>query len=424
MEGPHVFRFLHVADIHLDSPLRGLERYEGAPLDKLRNATRQALKNLVQTAIDEQVAFVVIAGDLYDGDWRDYQTGLFLVGQMGRLREASIPVFIIAGNHDAANKMTRDLRLPPNVKVFGHKKPETLRLDDFQVAIHGQSFATQAVYDDLAASYPTGQRGWFNIGLLHTCGPGSAEHESYAPCTLDTLRGKQYDYWALGHIHQREVLHDDPHIVYSGNLQGRSVRETGPKGCMLVTVNDAGKVHVEPRFLDVLRWQHCRVECAGATNEDEVLERVGGTFQDLIRTADDRLLAVRVELTGACPVHKKLTSKKEQCVNEIRSLANETGDAWVEKVILRTTSHETLDESYLTDGTLGELDQLFAEINADHERLMGLGEALADLKRKLPPELKEGPDALDFDDPDHVRAILEQARHILVSRLVPAGGDA
>ncbi|MBM4071415.1 MAG: DNA repair exonuclease [Planctomycetes bacterium] len=419
-----MFRFLHVADIHLDSPLRGLERYEGAPIEKLRNATRQALRNLVQTAIDEQVAFVVIAGDLYDGDWRDYQTGLFLVGQMGRLRDANIPVFIIAGNHDAANKMTRDLRLPANVTVLGHKKPETFRLDDCQVAIHGQSFATQAVYDDLAAGYPAAQRGWFNIGLLHTCGTGREGHEPYAPCTLDTLRGKHYDYWALGHIHQREILHDDPPIVYSGNLQGRSVRETGPKGCMLVTVDAASRVHVEPRFLDVLRWQHCRVECAGATSTDEVLERVGSAFQNLVRNADDRLLAVRVELTGSCAIHKKLTAKKEQCVNEIRALANETGDAWVEKVLLRTAPQEAIDESCLADGPLGELDQLIAEIHVDHERLMGLGESLAELRRKLPAELQDGPDALDFDNPEQLRIILEQARHILVSRLIPAGGEA
>jgi hypothetical protein len=155
-----------------------------------------------------------------------------------------------------------------------------------------------------------------------------------------------------------------------------------------------------------------------------VLERAGLALQELARRAEDRPLAVRVELTGACPIHKKLTAKKEQLINEIRALANETGDAWVEKVILRTAPPEAFDDAHLLDGPLGELEQLFAEINADHERLMGMGEALADLKRKLPPELKEGPDAFDLDDPDHVRGLLEQARHILVSRLVPAGGDA
>jgi DNA repair protein SbcD/Mre11 len=418
-----MFQFLHAADIHLDSPLQGLEQYEGAPVERMRSATRQALKNLVQTAIDREVAFVLIAGDLYDGDWRDYQTGLFLVGQMARLREAGIPVFVIAGNHDAANKMTRDLRLPENVKKFGHKKPETLRLDDYQVAIHGQSFATQAVFDDLAAGYPAGERGWFNIGLLHTCGTGREGHERYAPCTLDTLRSRNYNYWALGHIHRREILHEDPRIAFSGNLQGRNVREAGPKGCFLVTVDDVDRVQVEPHFLDVVRWEQCRVDCTAAATEDDVLERFRCEFQKLLQEADDRLLAVRVELTGSCPAHKKLAARPEQVIGEVRAQAQQAGggDAWVEKVKLCTSLPQCLEETYLTEGPLGELNQLIAEIAADNGQLLALGNELADLNKKLPPELKDGPDGLDLARPDNLRAVLNQVQQILSNRLVPGG---
>src|SRR5713101_8288517 len=120
-----MFKFLHAADIHLDSPLKGLERYEGAPIDQLRQATRRALENLIQLALDEKVAFVLIAGDLYDGTWKDYNTGLFLTAQMARLREANIAVVVIAGNHDAANKMTRTLRLPDNVTLLAAAKPDS-----------------------------------------------------------------------------------------------------------------------------------------------------------------------------------------------------------------------------------------------------------------------------------------------------------
>jgi exonuclease SbcD len=420
-----MFQFLHAADIHLDSPLQGLEHYEGAPVERVRNATRQALKNLVQAAIDREVAFVLIAGDLYDGDWRDYQTGLFLVSQMARLKEASIPVFLIAGNHDAANKMTRDLRLPDNVKKFGHKKPETLRLDDYQVAIHGQSFATQAVFDDLAAGYPAGERGWFNIGLLHTCGTGREGHERYAPCTLDTLRSKNYSYWALGHIHRREILHEDPCIAFSGNLQGRNVRELGPKGCFLVTVDDVHRVHMEPHFLDVLRWEQCRVDCTGAATEDDVLERFRSEFQKLLQQADDRLLAVRVELSGACQAHKRLAARPEQVIGEIRAQAQQTGggDAWVEKVKVLTSLPQDLDDAYVTEGPLGELNQLIADLAADDRQLLALGNELADLKKKLPAELKEGPDGLDLDSPHRLRTILNEVQQILTNRLVPSGGE-
>ena len=159
--------FIHAADIHLDSPLRGLERYENAPVERIRGATRRAFTRLIDLAIDAKVDFVLIAGDLYDGDWRDYNTGLYLVRQLGRLRDLKIPVFIIAGNHDAANKMTRALRLPENVCFLAHERPETLRLEDLGVAIHGQSFEKQAVFDDLAAGYQDRQWG---IAIKHDDG--------------------------------------------------------------------------------------------------------------------------------------------------------------------------------------------------------------------------------------------------------------
>ena len=193
--------FLHAADIHLDSPLRGLERYENAPVDRMRRATRRAFERLVDLAIEKRVDFVVIAGDLYDGDCRDYNTGLYLTRQLGRLRDEKIPVFLIAGNHDAANRMTRVLPLPDNVRMLGHDRPETVCIKDLDVAIHGQSFGKPAVTENLAAGYPAALPGCVNIGVLHTGLGGMNGHERYAPCTLDELRFKRYDYWALGHIH-------------------------------------------------------------------------------------------------------------------------------------------------------------------------------------------------------------------------------
>ena len=192
-----MFKFLHAADIHLDSPLRGLQRYEGAPVEEIRQASRRALENLVQLAIDQSVAFVLIAGDLYDGDWKDHRTGLYFVSQMVRLRAAGIPVIAIAGNHDAANKMTRTLPLPENVHVLDHRRPETFLLEQPGVAIHGQSFATPTVLEDLSAAYPPAVGGMLNIGLLHTCATGREGHQPYAPCTIPGLISKHYDYWAL-----------------------------------------------------------------------------------------------------------------------------------------------------------------------------------------------------------------------------------
>jgi DNA repair protein SbcD/Mre11 len=184
------FRFIHAADIHLDSPLRGLSAYENAPAQQLRNASREALKELVTKAIEDSVSFVVFAGDLYDGDWRDYNTGIFFAMQMGRLAKAGIRAFVLHGNHDAESEMTKKLVLPDNVIVFSSRSAQVHKIDDLKVALHGQSFANRATEENLAASYKAKVSDHFNIGVLHTALQGYAAHANYAPCTVDELHSK------------------------------------------------------------------------------------------------------------------------------------------------------------------------------------------------------------------------------------------
>lgn len=248
-----MFKFLHAADIHLDSPLLRLDVYEGAPAADIRGATRRAFENLVQTALAETVDFVLLAGDVYDGNWKDYNTGLHFASRLARLREAGIPVLLAAGNHDAASSISRSLRLPDSVRVFPHDRPATVVLEPVNVAVHGQGFGTPAVRVDLSRGYPPPVPGCFNVGLLHTAVNGREGHEPYAPCTLAALREKGYDYWALGHVHQHEVLSEAPLVVFPGNTQGRHARETGPKECVLVTVDDADRTAVDFRPLDIVR---------------------------------------------------------------------------------------------------------------------------------------------------------------------------
>ena len=172
-------RFIHAADIHLDSPLHGLAAYPDAPADLLRNATRDAFTALVNRAIDETIDFVVIAGDLYDGTWRDHNTGIFFCREMGRLRRAGIRVYLLYGNHDAESEMTKKLVLPDNVFAFSARKCETFRIEEYKVALHGQSFRERETVDNLAAHYCSPLPGYTNIGVLHTALEGHREHAAY-----------------------------------------------------------------------------------------------------------------------------------------------------------------------------------------------------------------------------------------------------
>ena len=411
-----MFKFLHAADIHLDSPQLGLDRYEGAPVEECRRSTRRALENLVRLAVEERVAFVLIVGDLYDGDWPDYNTGLFFCARMAALRDAGIPVYLIRGNHDAANAMTRDLRPLDNVTFLDTKKPQTVYLERVDVAIHGQGFDTRAVRENLSLAYPRHDPGVFNVGMLHTCVNGGRDgHEDYAPCSLDDLRRRGYQYWALGHIHRREMLHrpGEPVIAFPGNIQGRHVRETGPKGCLLVTVDDAREARVEPRWLDVVRWGVCRVDADGAVDADDLLARVRERTAALLPGADDRTLALRVEVAGACRAHAEVAADWLYWTTEVRKTAYETGGGriWVEKVVSRTRPPGEADVP--GEGPLAELSALLDELRGDDDFLKALGDrALDDLKKKLPHDLLDG-----LDTADRLRDLLGQVGPLLLTRL-------
>lgn len=415
-----MFKFIHAADIHLDSPLRGLARYDGAPVERIRGATRQAFKNLVDLAISEEVDLLLIAGDLYDGDWKDYNTGLFFASEMTKLREAGIRVFIIAGNHDASSQISRQLRMPDNVVRLSTKKPQTIVLDDFGVAIHGQGFARAAVTENLSAAYPNAVTGLFNIGMLHTCATGREGHETYAPCTVEGLLSKGYDYWALGHVHKREVLCDNPPIIFPGNIQGRHIRETGAKGCTLVTV-DEGRINlVEYRALDVLRWSLQDLDVTGLDSSEEVVDAVCSAVKAQMDDSDGRLLALRLRIFGLCRAHSELMLHTNRWVNEMRMAATDVsgGNVWIEKIRIQTQSRSSFDEMMKRDDAIGGLLRSIQQIGADDEEFLSILGEFQDFRRKLPPELQYGDEAIDLQDPELRSEIIEDVKQLLIARLL------
>ncbi|MFH5806421.1 exonuclease SbcCD subunit D [Alienimonas sp. DA493] len=437
-----MFRFLHAADLHIDSPLGGLAAYEGAPVGQIRTATRRAVENLVALALGEDrtpglseqrepVDFVLIAGDVYDGAWRDFSTGLFFADKLNRLREAGIPVVLLAGNHDADSVITRQLALPDNAVTLATDSPQSHRIDlpDHGVTVHGQGFATRAVKADLSANYPAPDAGRFNVGLLHTSATGSEQHEPYAPCKPSELAAKGYDYWALGHIHTPWDLHDpaDPHaapIVFPGNTQGRHARELGPRGCRLVTVQDDGRVSSEFRPLDVVRWDKVEVNVAelvagGEDSPDDFLRAAAEGLEAAVGNARedrDRLLAVRVEFVGTTPADATLRADPHGLEYDVKNVANRFGGVWVEKVKISTRAPEAGARDG-DDGPLGVLAEVLAEARDDPEALAALAEtALKDLRSSLRSNLsgREGP---DLTDPERLKSLLADAGKLARDRL-------
>lgn len=412
-QGMPDFRFLHAADIHLDSPLHGLSRYDGVPVDEVRGATRAAFDNLVGTALDEVVDFVVIAGDLFDGDWKDMGTALYFARAMGRLDAMDIPVFLIAGNHDAGSVLTRSVPWPPNVRSFGSRRPESHRLGHLGVAVHGQSFANAAVTDNLATGYPAADPHAFNIGVLHTALAGHPGHANYAPCSVADLAAKGYDYWALGHVHDYQLACADPPVVFPGNLQGRNIRETGPKGAVLVEVSDRAVTAMTRVELDVLRWARVEVDCAGADDIDAVRARIRDAMaQGHAAQAGGRPVVARVILTGETPLAGDLADRDTSLRDDVRALAAAISpELWLEKLSI----HATPPVAPPVNAELGDdIAALLTDIAADPDLAAALANDLQEF-------LSATATALGDAEPDTLRAAADAGDW---SRLIDASAAA
>jgi exonuclease SbcD len=327
-------KIVHASDLHLDSPLRGLPDYRGAPVDAFRGASRRAMRRLIALCLEERAVLLLVAGDLVDGAGRDYKTGLFLVDELLRLREGGTQVVWVRGNHDAQSRFFGHLLLPDHVSELGLGGPETLVFEGLGLAIHGFSYRERATRTNLVKGYPVPVSGLFNLGILHTSAEGREGHEPYAPCTLRMLRAKGYDYWALGHVHGREVMSQLPWVVFPGNLQARSMRESGPKGATLITLAGLRIERVEHRPLDAVRFGACPVELGEFDSLDQTLERACLALRQRVRLLGDRGFAVRFVLRGSSGIGRLLGYPPRVRFDAFRlATLHATGNAgWLEGV--------------------------------------------------------------------------------------------
>ena len=408
------FSFIHAADLHLGSPFQGLALKDAAVAAVFVEASRKAFSTLVGLAIEKRVDFFVIAGDVYDGDWKDNKIGLFFNREMARLERAGIPVYLLRGNHDAASVITKTITLPANVHEFPTGKPGSFKLDALQVALHGQGFAERSANDSLALSYPAPVSGWFNIGILHTSLTGREPHAPYAPCSVDDLRSRGYDYWALGHVHDYEVVARGPLVIFPGNLQGRNIRERGAKGAVLVTVED-GRIEHERLIVDEARFAQIDIVLGPDDDQTAVLLRVEQAVQSLADDMAGRMTALRVRLSGVTSLHGAIAANRQQWRDEVEAACHRVHeDIWLEKLELRLEPPPAQVRE--SDGAL-DLRQLLAEHAGDADIAVEAGRLVDEIAVRLPGGLGAAAQPLD----DSVEALIEEARQLLLARGQGAG---
>ena len=309
------------------SSLQKLAAYEHAPVERIRDASRAALAAMVDLAVQQRVDAVLIAGDLYDGNWTDHNTGLQFVRQAARLIDEGIPVLVIRGNHDAASVITTSLALPDNPDgspiMIDAARTEAREVESAGLMVHARSFANRVEADNMAIDYGRPVGGLTNVGMLHTSLAGAEGHDTYSPTTAGYLTDKGYDYWALGHVHIRanHQTGDGPPIVFPGNLQGRHIRETGPKGCMIVDVDASHRCTPTFHPLGDVRWERLSIDGETIDRPDDVVDRVADWLDSEMGDARE-LLIVRVEVTGVSPIDGELRAARD---GDTRRLAGPRG---------------------------------------------------------------------------------------------------
>lgn len=383
------FRFVHTADLHLDSPLKSLALRDDALAELVATASRDALTAIVDLCLAEDVEALIVAGDLYDGQETSMKTAAFLAAEMTRLADGGVRVFIVRGNHDAQSTITKELQLPPAVQVFdgrgGFVSFESR--DGLEIAVHGVSFSQAHMPDSLLPKYKPPVQNAFNIGVMHTSLDGAPGHDPYAPVSAAALADHGYDYWALGHIHRRAVHNVSPAIVMPGIPQGRHVNEDGPKSVTLATVADGGAVTLAERSVAQVAFARLAVDLPEDEDWDGLRRRLTGAFSAVAEQASAPENILRLELTTADDFAWRLRRDADLLRETATEIAGRIDGVWVEKIAVET--RDVADAASATPAA--ELHEFFAETLATPEFQTEAAEIVAALVSTpdIPAELRD-----------------------------------
>lgn len=372
-------KFIHTADLHLDTPFKGLSDIPINIYKKIQQSTLQAYDKIIELCIDNKVDFLLIAGDTFDLDKVSLTAQIHFHKGLKKLNAYGIKVYIILGNHDSFEQKNTYINWPDNTHFFSHEKVESISFykKDLEVArIYGRSYPTKRFNENIVKDYyfdNKSDKDIFKIALLHTNVDGIYENDSYAPSSLKDLKSTDVNYWALGHIHSAQILSEkNPVIIYPGNPQGRNIKETGLKSCTLVEVNNSNTISLKTLPTSLILWEHISINITEANTIDDVISIIENELYDVLENSKIPIIA-RLTLTGLTSLNIELNS--DGISAEIKEIVNSSFNQYVkwaliESVIIKTKSNISYNEILNQENFIADyLNQLEKFNNGEIEEI-------------------------------------------------------
>lgn len=416
------FSFVHCADLHLDSPFEGIHAAAPKIAAVLREATFQALDQIIDLARRERADFIIVAGDVHDGENRSLRAQLRFRDALRKAADAGIPCFIAHGNHDPLSGWEARLTMPAQARRFGGHSVECfpVRRNGATLAhIYGISYPIREVKANLATGFKREPEAPFAIGVLHCNVGGDPDYDNYAPCTTEDLAAAGLDYWALGHIHAQKIMRtQDPCIIYPGNPQGRSWREMGPRGCYLVRVDAARRI--SPTFVatDAVRWFRQDLDIGDLSTWDDLLDAMFRVREEVRAAAAGRAAILRLSLAGRGELHRELAGRidlERDLAEPLREGEPERPDfVWVESIQNQTRPPLDLAQRRSVQDFVGD----FLNAAQSLRDQANSGALLRDVLKQR-PEHRVIAAALEHLEDAELLSILDAAEILGVDHLLP-----
>jgi len=414
-----ILKFVHTADLHLGSPFQSMNQYDSKTASKLSAATYDAFNKIIDLCIDEQVDFLLISGDIYDGKDKNIKAQLAFRNGLNRLDQHGIKSFIVYGNHDPLSSWSKKLKLPEETIRFSNDKPEIYvykSKDGNPIAyIVGASFDNTKDAKNAVEMFPEKDKEWpFTIGLVH-CSIGFHEgHDPYA--SIDDLKRCGYNYWALGHIHKPEILHEcEPAITYSGNPQGRDMGETGPRGCYLITVDQAGQMWENFFETSIIRWETIQIPINDIYSIEDLLEKIRESLIDYSHI-QNRDIICRIELTGYSQIYPEICNELD--LTEYVKIFNENPiesnfNVIVDKII--NHSFPIIDRNHVKErkDIVGDMCKIVDNLKGSDTNQKSIHNNLDELFKNSKYRLE-----INYPNDEELIDIIDQAEAILLSKMV------